>query len=33
LPPADRRVLADAVDVLRRLLDHAATTPGRATRQ
>lgn len=24
---------ADAVDVLRRLLDHAATTPGRATRQ
>ncbi|BDB41738.1 hypothetical protein IWGMT90018_21840 [Mycobacterium kiyosense] len=31
LEPAERQVLADAVDVLRRLLENAATTPGRHT--
>jgi DNA-binding MarR family transcriptional regulator len=31
LEPADRQTLADAVDVLRRLLENAATTPGRNT--
>ncbi|CAM4299857.1 homoprotocatechuate degradation operon regulator, HpaR [Mycobacterium basiliense] len=29
LEPTDRKVLADAVEVLRRLLDNAAATPGR----
>ncbi|BDN83412.1 MULTISPECIES: MarR family winged helix-turn-helix transcriptional regulator [Mycobacterium] len=31
LEPSDRQVLADAVEVLRRLLDNAAATPGRNT--
>jgi DNA-binding MarR family transcriptional regulator len=31
LEPADHRVLAEAVAVLRRLLENAATTPGRNT--
>ncbi|MCV7078176.1 MarR family winged helix-turn-helix transcriptional regulator [Mycobacterium szulgai] len=31
LEPADRQVLADAVDVLRRLLENAAAAPGRNT--
>ncbi|ETW22336.1 MarR family transcripitonal regulator, partial [Mycobacterium gastri 'Wayne'] len=31
LGPADRQVLAEAVEVLRRLLDNAAATPGRNT--
>ena len=31
LQPADRQVLADAVEVLRRLLENAAATPGRHT--
>ncbi|OBK19405.1 MarR family winged helix-turn-helix transcriptional regulator [Mycobacterium asiaticum] len=31
LDPADREVLADAVGVLRRLLENAATAPGRHT--
>jgi DNA-binding MarR family transcriptional regulator len=31
LGPADRQVLTEAVDVLRRLLDNAATTPRRHT--
>ncbi|OSC38155.1 MarR family winged helix-turn-helix transcriptional regulator [Mycobacterium decipiens] len=31
LDPADRQVLADAVEVLRRLLESAAAAPGRAT--
>jgi len=31
LEPADREVLADAVDVLRRLLENAAAAPGRNT--
>jgi hypothetical protein len=31
LGPEDRQVLADAVEVLRRLLENAAATPGRNT--
>ena len=31
LEPADRQVLAEAVEVLRRLLDNAAATPRRNT--
>lgn len=31
LEPSDRQVLAGAVEVLRRLLDNAAATPGRNT--
>jgi DNA-binding MarR family transcriptional regulator len=31
LEPADHQVLADAVAVLRRLLENAATSPGRHT--
>ena len=31
LEPADREVLVDAVQVLRRLLDNAAVTPRRST--
>jgi DNA-binding MarR family transcriptional regulator len=31
LEPTDRQVLADAVEVLRRLLENAAATPGRHT--
>ncbi|OOK72124.1 hxlR-like helix-turn-helix family protein [Mycobacterium kansasii] len=31
LGPADRQVLAEAVEVLRQLLDNAAATPGRNT--